>query len=381
MIKRPSLLVATCVIAGLSSHAYSQVDAVPMADNDSDSRYELVKVADGITIPWGMVWLNQSEMLVTDRSGELYLIKDGKRIEQAIKGVPKVDARNQGGLLDIEKHPDYAKNGWLYISYSGFEGEEDGSNTSIIRAKLDRDAMALTNVELLFDGGPNTDNSRHFGSRLEFDNDGFLFFTVGDRGARDVTPQNLTVDGGKVHRIHDDGRIPADNPFVGQQGVNATIYSYGHRNQQGMAKHPKTGDLWAHEHGPRGGDELNLIKKSVNYGWPVISYGINYNGSKFTNITSKSGMEQPKWQWTPSIAPSGMVFVDSERYPEWDGHMLVGSLKFSHVVLVQMDGNDVAGHSKLFEGIGRVRSLSMSPEGYLYIGTDGNGIFRVEPKA
>nr|WP_136250935.1 PQQ-dependent sugar dehydrogenase [Ningiella ruwaisensis] len=369
------------VLAGLSVSACAQVESPPIEASTTDSAYELVNVTNEVAIPWGMVWLNESEMLVTERSGELRMIRDGKLLEQKIANVPAVDARNQGGLLDIEKHPNYDENGWLYISYSGFEGEGEGSNTTLIRAKLDKEAMALTNIEQLFEAAPNTDNTRHFGSRIEFDDEGFLYLSVGDRGDRDVNPQRLDRDAGKVHRLLDDGSVPSDNPFVSQENANPTIYSYGHRNPQGMAMHPKTGDIWTHEHGPRGGDEINRIQKAVNYGWPVISYGINYNGTSFTEITAKEGMAQPDWQWTPSIAPSGMVFVDSERYPQWNGHMIVGSLKFAQLVLVEMDGNEIKGHSKLFDGIGRVRSLSMSPDGFLYVGVDGKGIYKVTPKA
>ncbi|WP_395341862.1 PQQ-dependent sugar dehydrogenase [Ningiella sp. W23] len=366
---------------GMSACFANPIASVPIEASAADDAYELVKITDGVEVPWGMVWLSETELLVTDRNGTLHMISDGNLLEQKISGVPKVDARNQGGLLDIEKHPNYASNGWLYIAYSGFEGEEKGSNTSLVRAKLDKENMALSDVELLFDASPNTDNTRHFGARIEFDNEGFLYLSIGDRGERDVNPQRLDRDAGKVHRLNDDGSIPQDNPFVGNEQANASIYSYGHRNPQGMAKHPETGGIWTHEHGPRGGDEINLVKKSVNYGWPVISYGINYSGTSFTDITEKSGMAQPNWQWTPSIAPSGMVFVTGERYPQWQGDMLVGSLKFAQVVHVDMDGEKIEGHSKLFEGIGRVRSLSMSPDGYLYIGTDANGIYKVMPKA
>jgi glucose/arabinose dehydrogenase len=374
-------LIAALSLATLSACANSQVDSQPIKDNTSDDAYELVTITEAVTVPWGMVWLNNSDMLVSDRSGELYLVSNGVLNQTPIKGVPKVDARNQGGLLDLEKHPDYANNGWIYISYSGFEGEDEGSNASLMRAKFDKANMTLTDTELLFEADPNTDNTRHFGSRIEFDDEGYLYFSIGDRGERDVNPQRLDRDAGKVHRLNADGSVPSDNPFVGQDDANPSIYSYGHRNPQGMAKHPVTGDIWTHEHGPRGGDEINRIEKSVNYGWPVISYGINYSGTSFTDITEKEGMAQPNWQWTPSIAPSGMVFVQSDRYPEWQGHMLVGSLKFAQVVLVEMDGNTITGHSKLFDDIGRVRSLSFSPDGYLHIGVDGKGLMKVVPKA
>ena len=250
--------------AGITACANSQVDSPEIIADESDTQYELVNVSDAVVIPWGMVWLNESDLLVTDRGGDLRLISNGEMAEQKIAGVPKVDARNQGGLLDIEKHPEYDSNGWLYISYSGFEGESDGSNTSLIRAKFDKSAMALTDVKVIFEASPNTNSKHHFGSRIEFDNDGFLYFSIGDRGARDENPQRLDRDAGKVHRINYDGSIPKDNPFVGQDGANDSIYSYGHRNPQGMAMHPKTGDIWTHEHGPRGGDEINRIQKSVS---------------------------------------------------------------------------------------------------------------------
>lgn len=378
----PRVFKSTCsaLLVFVSSYSGAQVDSYPIIDDNSDEKYQLIQVADEVSIPWGMVWLNDTDMLVTDRSGKLRLIANEKLVEQPISGLPEVDARNQGGLLDIEKHPDFANNGWLYIAYSGFEGKGKGSNTSIVRAKFDRQAMALINVELIFDGEPNTRSANHYGSRLEFDNQGLLYFSIGDRGKRNENPQRLDRDAGKIHRINADGSIPADNPFIGDDNANNSIYSYGHRNPQGLIKHPKTGELWSHEHGPRGGDELNIVQAGVNYGWPVISYGINYSGTSFTDITQKSGMAQPVWQWTPSIAPSGMLYVDSERYPEWQGSLLIGSLKFAHVVKVALSGNKATGHSKLFEGIGRVRSLSMSPDGFIYIGIDGNGIYRVEPK-
>lgn len=383
-LMRPSLNTRSLTLASLvmlSACANSQLESPPISTNPNNSNYELVTVTSDIIIPWGMVWLNDKDLLVTDRDGELRLISQGQLVEQTIAGIPKVDARNQGGLLDIEKHPDYANNGWLYLSYSGFEGDEEGSNTSIMRAKFDKANMALSDIELIFEASPNTTNPRHFGSRLEFDDEGYLYFSIGDRGERDVNPQRLDRDAGKVHRINADGSIPSDNPFVGRADANPSIYSYGHRNPQGMAKHPVSGDIWTHEHGPRGGDEINRVEKSMNYGWPVISYGINYSGTSFTDLTDKEGMTQPNWQWTPSIAPSGMAFVQSERYPDFKGHMLVGSLKFSYVVLVEMDGNNIKGHSSLFDGVGRVRSMSFSPDGYLYLGIDGKGILKVMPKA
>ncbi|AZZ97839.1 PQQ-dependent sugar dehydrogenase [Pseudoalteromonas sp. R3] len=362
----------------ISAQSVQAVEPQTIPVAKSADNYQLELVARGIQIPWGMVWLNDKELLVTDRSGQLRLIKEGKLVDKPIEGVPEVHAERQGGLLDIEIDPDYSKNGWIYFSYSGFEGEEKGSNTSIMRARL-KD-MKLVDKQLIFDGFPNTKPSFHFGSRIEFDKDGYLYFSIGDRGNRDVHPQRLDHDAGKIHRINADGTIPDTNPFAKQKDARKSVYSYGHRNPQGMAMHPKTGEIWTHEHGPRGGDEINIIKPGLNYGWPVITYGINYNGTKITDETTRDGMQQPNWVWVPSIAPSGMEFITSDKYPQWQGHLVVGSMKFAHLVLVELDGNKVVGHSKLFEGAGRVRSIATHPNGDLYLGIDGSGIYKVIPK-
>ncbi|KAF7787397.1 hypothetical protein PRUB_a4612 [Pseudoalteromonas rubra] len=362
----------------ISAQSVQAVEPQTIELAKSADNYQLELVARGIQIPWGMVWLNDKELLVTDRSGQLRLIKEGKLIDKPIEGVPEVHAERQGGLLDIEIDPNFDKNGWIYFSYSGFEGKEKGSNTSIMRARL-KD-MKLIDKQLIFDGYPNTERAFHFGSRIEFDKDGYLYFSIGDRGNRDVHPQRLDHDAGKIHRINADGSIPKSNPFAKHKDARKSVYSYGHRNPQGMAMHPETGEIWTHEHGPRGGDEINIIKPGRNYGWPVITYGINYNGTKITDETSRTGMQQPDWVWVPSIAPSGMAFVTSDKYPHWQGHLVVGAMKFAHLVLVELDGNKVVGHSKLFEGAGRVRSIATHPNGDLYLGIDGSGIFKVVPK-
>jgi glucose/arabinose dehydrogenase len=345
----------------------------------SVTKYQLELVTKGVIIPWGMVWLNADDLLVTDKLGDLRLIRKGQLLEQKISGLPKLNTGTQGGLLDVEIDPKYAENGWIYISYSGYEGEGIGQNTSVIRAKLKQ--MELVEVQVIFNGEPNSDKEFHYGSRLEFDKQGSLYITIGDRGERDTNPQRLDRDAGKVHRIYSDGRIPQDNPFVGQADAHGSIYSYGHRNPQGMALHPETGEIWTHEHGPRGGDEINIVKKAANYGWPLITYGVNYSGTEITDKTEMDGMMQPKWQWTPSIAPSAMQFVTSDVYPQWKGHMLVGSLKFQYLLLMEMDENKVVSQSKVFEDVGRLRSMSVSPDGYLYFGTDGNGIYKIVPSS
>ncbi|MEO9884199.1 MAG: PQQ-dependent sugar dehydrogenase [Balneola sp.] len=329
---------------------------------------------DGVTIPWGMTWLPNGDMLITDRSGKLLRVRDGELLAE-ISGVPEVYSRGQGGLLDIILHPEYDSNGWIYITYSSTQGMEDGANTAIMRAKLEDNALVQSQV--LYKASPNSTRGQHFGSRIAFDGDGYLYFSVGDRGNRDVNPQDLSRDGGKVYRLNDDGSIPSDNPFVDQEGAIDAVYSYGHRNPQGMATHPETGKIWAHEHGPRGGDELNYIEPGKNYGWPVISYGINYNGTSFTDKTEMEGMEQPKTYWDPSIAPSGLDFVTSDTYPDWKGKAIVGSLKFNYLVIVDLDGTEVSNKNIVLEGIGRVRNVRQAPDGYIYVGVDGEGIYRI----
>ena len=334
-------------------------------------------VVDGLEIPWGMVFLPDGSLLITEKSGELIRFKDGQKT--IIENGPTVYQRGQGGLLDIELHPDYANTGWIYISYSSEEGDEKGGNTAIIRAKLN--GNTLTDSELLYKGTPNTTKGQHFGSRLEFDDEGYLYFSIGDRGNRDENPQDITRDGGKIYRIMDDGTIPSDNPFVGQQGAKTAAYTYGNRNPQGMAKNPETGAIWINEHGPRGGDEINVVQKGFNYGWPVITYGINYSGTPITEITAKEGMEQPLHYWVPSIGPSGMAFVTSEKYPSWKGSVLVGSLAFQYLERLELDGTKVTYREKLMEDIGRVRNILQGPDGYIYVAVEGKGIYKLVPNA
>ena len=346
-------------------------DDVPI--NEEVKKYSFETIASDIAIPWGMTWLPDGALLVTEKSGTLYHVRNGVKTE--IKNVPKVYNRGQGGLLDIALHPDYSKNGWLYITFSSDDGESEGGNTKLIRAKL-LDG-SLTQMEDLYKATPNTTKGHHFGSRIAFDNEGYLYFSVGDRGNNLENPQDIKRDGGKIYRLHDDGRIPADNPFVGQAGAKEAVYSFGHRNPQGLAKNPFTGAIWSHEHGPQGGDEINIIKKGANYGWPVVTYGIDYDGSIISNETQKAGMENPIYYWLPSIAPCGMAFVTSDRYPEWKGHLLVGSLKFKYLELVKLKGDVVVGRQKIALDIGRLRNVAQGPDGYIYIAVEGKGILKI----
>ncbi len=332
-------------------------------------------VVEGLKNPWGMAFLPNGDILITEIQGEIRIVRDGQLLKKKIEGVPEVYVRGQGGLMDIELHPDFAHNQWLYLSYSSPRGGGNGGNTEISRFSLK--GNKLEDQKILYKAVPNTTRGQHFGSRLEFDQEGYLYFSVGDRGNRDVNPQDITRDGGKIYRINDDGGIPEGNPFVGQSKTKEAIFSYGHRNPQGMAMDPATGKIWAHEHGPRGGDELNIVEPGKNYGWPVISYGINYNGTSFAEATAKEGMEQPVIYWVPSIAPCGMTFIKGDRYPGWEGDLILGSLKFSYLVHVSIEDGEVVGQQKVAEGIGRVRNVEQGPDGYLYVGIEGKGLYKL----
>ncbi len=343
----------------------------------AEDGYRLETVVSDIDIPWGMVWLDNGDMLVSSRDGQLHRITpDGQ--QSLVDEVPEVHVNGQGGLLDLALHPDYEANGWLYLSYASPAGKGKGSHTAIMRARLD--GNRLIDQQLLYKATPNTRSGRHYGSRLAFDRDGLLYFSIGDRGDRDNNPQDLSRDGGKIYRLTDNGEIPPDNPFVADPNALKAIYSLGHRNPQGMAMHPLSGDIWIHEHGPRGGDEINVIKAGANYGWPILSYGVNYSGTEFAEAQERAGFESPVHYWDPSIAPSGMTFITSQRYPQWRGDLLVGSLKFNYLVFCEVAGDRITSTKILFRDIGRVRNVREGPDGFLYVATDDNGILRIVPE-
>ena len=366
-----ALAISTCC------NAY---DSHPMQTNGLDKNISTSLLIDGISIPWAMVQLPSEEILISEREGELRVFKNGRLLSKRISGLPKIHSNGQGGLLDLALHPDFSKNQWIYFTYASKEGEKSGSNTALMRATLDISNFALTEQKLLYKAKPNSKKGQHYGSRIVFDDKGFIYFSVGDRGQRDLTPQDINKDGGKIYRLHEDGRIPSDNPFSNKAGLKSAIFSYGHRNPQGMSIDPITKNIWSHEHGPRGGDEVNVIKKGANFGWPAISYGINYNGTTLTDKTKMQGMEQPALYWTPSIAPSGMIYVSSDKYPSLKGKFLVGSMKFDHLVLLTIEDVQVVSQEKLFEDIGRARSLMQGKDGYIYVGIDGVGIKKLIPE-
>lgn len=342
-------------------------------------RFVMDTVLLGLDVPWGLAFMPNGDLLISERKGTLHTFSNDQ-LSAPIDGLPPIMAFGQGGLLDLALHPNYKDNGWIYMSYSALNTESDKriGNTAIMRARLKDNK--LFDQELLYKGTPDTDRGHHFGCKLAFDGKGYLYFGIGERGQHFDFPQKLDNSNGKIHRIHDDGRIPSENPFVDTPGAIKSIYCYGNRNPQGICIHPVTGDLWETEHGPRGGDELNLIKPGLNYGWPVISYGINYDGTVLTENTHKEGMEQPVIQWTPSIAPCGMTFVTGDRFKNWENNILVGSLRFDYVERIVLDGQKVLHQEKLVEGIGRVRNVVMSPDGLVYIGLENPGrIVRLIP--
>jgi glucose/arabinose dehydrogenase len=360
-------------LSSIGCTAQVKLNDLPLTD--APLNYTLETVVDGIPIAWGMTFLPDGSFLVTEKSGILYHVTNGKKT--TIKNVPEVYNRGQGGLLDIVLHPDYAKTGWIYISYASTEGEGTGGNTKIIRAKLENEA--LTNIESIYKCGPNTTKGQHFGSRIVFDNEGYLFFSAGERGAHFVNPQDLTRDNGKIYRLNADGSIPKDNPFVGVANAKEGIYTYGNRNPQGMTKHPVTGVIWEHEHGPQGGDEINIVKKGANYGWPVVTYGIDYDNTIISNIQQKEGIQDPEYYWAPSIAPSGMAFISSDIYPNWKGNLLVGSLKFQYVEMLTFTGDKITGRQKIATNVGRLRNIMQGPDGYIYLGVEEKGILKIIP--
>ena len=353
-----------------------------------DYRVRAVKLVDGLYHPWSVAFLPDGRMLITERRGTLRIVDQGKLIDKPVEGIPKATEHGQGGLLDIALHPKYAENGWIYWTYNATEGGLHG--TELARGKLtgSRDAPRMSDVQVLFKMQPKYPERQHFGSRIVFDRQGFLYVTFGDRGdspakGAQQRAQQLDTHAGKSIRLHDDGRVPTDNPFVKTPGAKPEIFTIGNRNMQGGALHPETGRVWTHEHGPQGGDEINVMTAGANYGWPVITYGANYgSGTKIGEGTEKVGMVQPLTYWKPSIAPSGMAFYSGKNFPKWKGNLFVGALAGQMLVRVTLDGEKVVSQERLFEGkLGRIRDVREGPDGNLYLLTDAplGALIRLEP--
>jgi glucose/arabinose dehydrogenase len=354
----------------------------PPAAQTFDSRHyriRAVTLTDDLDHPWGLAFLPDGRMLVTERVGRLRIVAPNGTLSDPIAGVPEVYAEGQGGLLDVALAPDFAQSRMIYLSFA--EPGDGGGGTSVARARLGESEDRLENVQVIFRQQPKVGGGAHFGSRLVFARDGTLFITTGDRQNRPFV-QDLSKLQGKVIRIRPDGTIPPDNPFVNRSGARPEIWSYGHRNMQGAALHPETGQLWTVEHGARGGDELNAPKAGRNYGWPVITYGVDYSGARIGEGQRKEGMEQPVHYWDPSIAPSGLMFYTGDKFPNWKGNAFVGALGFQLVARLELDGERVRSEERLLEGYGqRIRAVVQGPDGYIYLLTDDDDgrIVRLEP--
>jgi len=396
-MKRTNLAIAagSVLIAVIAVLLFATGQIRAQTIRTEEHSFRIVQLVAGLEHPWSLAFLPDGRILVTERPGRLRIVKagavDAKSITELphgtqedlleplpVTGVPAVVARGQGGLLDVALHPDFAENSLVYLSYAG--AGKGGIGTEVARGRLV--GNRLEGLQVIFSMAPKTDARQHFGSRLAFDRAGYLYITLGDRGDMDRA-QKPNDHAGSVIRLHDDGRIPADNPFVGKAGWKPEKFTLGNRNMQGAALHPQTGELWTHEHGPQGGDEINVIRAGVNYGWPVITYGVNYGtGTRIGEGTHKEGMAQPLYYWAPSIAPSGMTFYTGKKFPSWRGDLFVGALRDQMLVRLRLDGEKVVHEERMLKGVlGRIRDVRQGPDGYLYLLTDEkNGVLvRLEP--
>ena len=340
--------------------------------------FQIEEVAKGLQRPWAMAFLPNGDMLITERTGSLRIIRQGQLDAKHIAGLPEnIYSAGQGGLLDIALHPHFEKNKLVYFSYAG--SGEGGAGTEVARAEFDGEV--LTNLEKIFIVEPKTPGQHHYGSRLVFASDGTLFITTGDRYNRLHDAQDPSNHLGTIIRINDDGSVPEDNPFVNHSKYKSEVYSYGHRNAQGIALRPQDQSIWSHEHGPRGGDEVNKLKAGANYGWPAITYGIDYSGAIISDKTHAPGMEQPIVYWDPSIAPCGMTFYQGDKFPQWQGDIFVGALAKKHLRRLKLADDKVIEQEVLLKDIGRVRDVRTGPEGFLYILTDSNNgsLYKLAP--
>ena len=340
--------------------------------------FRVVKLVEGLEQPWSVAFLPDGRMLVTEKAGRLRVVSKGVLDPKPVEGLPEVTVHGQGGLQDVVLHPQFEKNQLIYVSYSA--RGSDGVGTELARGRLV--GQRLENVQVLFRQTPKGSRGQHFGGRIVFDRAGYVYLTLGDRGEMQRA-QRPDDHAGSVIRLHDDGRVPQDNPFLKRHGWKPEKLDLGHRNQQGAALHPKTGLVWTHEHGPQGGDEINVIRPGLNYGWPVITYGANYGtGTRIGEGARKEGMEQPIHYWVPSIAPSGMAFYSGDKFPKWNGDLFVGALRDQMLVHLKLDGEKVVSEERLLKGVlGRIRDVRVGPDGYVYLLNDERHgmLARLEP--
>jgi glucose/arabinose dehydrogenase len=352
-------------------------DAAQVVESSVQS-VRVVPMLKGLQSPWSLAFLPNGDMLITEKPGRLRIARGGTLDPQPIAGTPQVWANGQGGLLEVALHPNYAQNQIIYLTYSK-PGEKDTATTALARGKFD--GKTLTDLKDIFVADNYNTGGAHFGSKLAFGRDGMLYMTIGERNDRNRA-QNTNIHGGKVLRLKDDGTVPADNPFVGKTGYKPEIYSYGHRNLQGLAFHPTTGELWETEHGPQGGDELNLIQAGKNYGWPVITHGREYSGEIISAQPAREGIEQPFAYWSPSPGFSGMAFYSGDKFPRWKDQWFLGALAGQGVYRVGINERGLMGRELLFNSLRqRIRDVRQGPDGFLYLVVDANpgGILRIEP--
>jgi glucose/arabinose dehydrogenase len=371
---------SSAVLGGLASLGAGRAAAAePFLADTERYQVRVTPLVLGLDHPWGLDFLPGGDILVTERAGRLRIVRGGGGDSKPITGVPTVVVGGQGGLLDVALHPRFASNRLVYVTYAG--GAVGATFTGLARAKLGQGR--LEGLQVLFESRPRVNSKGHYGSRIAFDGKCYIFVSVGDR--QDMQrAQRLGETNGKIVRLREDGRVPSDNPFVGREGARPEIWSLGIRSPQGLAFQPGTGRLWECEHGPKGGDEVNIIRRGRNYGWPVITYGVDYDGSKIGIGTRKEGMEQPVRYWTPSIAPSGLSFYDGDLFPAWRGNLFMGALKYELVVRMELDatGQKVAREERFLEGaLGRIRQVKPGPDGRLYVLTDlaDGGLWAIEP--
>ena len=367
------------IIFGVTSCAPALAQNRSAVINSEKHAFRIATLLTGLENPWSVAFLPDGRMLVTERVGRLRLVGLDFRLDPIpIEGLPETVARGQGGLFDVVLHPQYSQNGWIYWAYNA--PGVGGWGTALARGKLK--GQRMSEVQVLFSMQPKTRSSQHFGGRIVFDKSEMLYLTLGDRGDKDRA-QKLDDHAGSVIRLHDDGRVPADNPFAKRAGALPEKWTLGNRNMQGVTLHPKTGELWAHEHGPQGGDEVNVMRSGLNYGWPVITYGVNYGlGTRIGEGDTKPGMVQPLHLWVPSIAPSGMAFVNGSQFPLWAGDLLVGALRDQMLVRLVLNGEKVVREERLLQGrVGRIRDVRMGPDGLVYLLTDDakGALLRLEP--
>jgi glucose/arabinose dehydrogenase len=373
-------LAPAVLAAALAGPAAAQAPSGQRVES-SAGPIQVETVARGLENPWGLAFLPDGRMLVTERPGRLRIVSATGQLSQPLGGLPRIAARGQGGLLDVALDPNFGENRMVYLSFAA-PGEGGGAATAVARGRLNAASTALEGTNVIFQQQPAGNTGRHFGSRLVFGRDGNLFVTTGDRGNMEMRAQDPAGHIGKVLRLRPDGSVPADNPFVNQAGTRPEIWSSGHRNAQGAALHPQSGALWTIEHGARGGDEINIVRKGLNYGWPVITYGVDYSGARIGEGQARPGLEQPIHYWDPSIAPSGAVFYTGNRYRGWTGSLFTGGLASQMLLRISVDGEKVMSQERLLQGLNeRIRDVRQGPDGLLYLLTDNSDgrVLRLRP--